>query len=170
MQDRSNHQLATLALALSAVQSAHMIEHVAQVIQEFVLHHERARGLLGTIFDFEWVHFAFNAGLEAGIVLLFLWCRGADSRRVPLVLTAGMWFQGYHVLEHGVKMYQYYALGITETPKGILGHVVPPVWLHFLFNLVVLLFIVGMWRATRSRAIRGTGWMGSAEAANPVET
>ena len=143
-----------LALALLVVQSVHMLEHVAQVIQKFALRHEQARGLLGSIFDFEWVHFVFNASLEGAIILLFFWCRQRYPRRAPFALMGGMWFQGYHVVEHAVKMYQYYALGITESPKGILGYVFPLIWLHFFFNLITLLFIVGMWGGTRSMVIR----------------
>lgn len=39
------------------VQAAHMVEHVAQVVQKFLLRMSEAHGLLGSIFDVEWVHF-----------------------------------------------------------------------------------------------------------------
>lgn len=152
MLDSPNRPVVMLALALLVVQSVHMFEHVAQVIQKFALGYVQAHGLLGSLFDFEWVHFVFNVSLEAAIVLLFFWCRQGDPRRAPFALVGGMWFQGYHALEHVVKLYQYYALGIAEAPRGILGYVFPLIWLHFFLNLVTLLFIVGMWRGTRAVA------------------
>ncbi len=56
------------------------------------------------------------------------------------------------MVEHAVKMYQYYALGIMEGPKGILGHVIPLIWLHFLLNLFVLILTVGIYNGTRQAA------------------
>jgi len=37
-----------------------MVEHVAQVIQKFLLGFDKAHGLLGSAFDFEWVHFIYK--------------------------------------------------------------------------------------------------------------
>src|SRR4030067_2585721 len=57
------------------VQAAHYAEHVAQVIQIYLLdlRPPEAHGLLGSVFDFEWVHFLYNVGLE--IAMLMLWLR-----------------------------------------------------------------------------------------------
>ncbi len=38
-------------IAILIVQALHMIEHVAQVLQKFVLGQSEGHGLLGTIFD-----------------------------------------------------------------------------------------------------------------------
>jgi hypothetical protein len=40
-------------MAVLIVQSVHMLEHVAQVIQKFALGQPEAHGLFGAIFDFE---------------------------------------------------------------------------------------------------------------------
>src|SRR5688572_24388548 len=95
------------------VQTAHMIEHVAQVTQKFVLHMKTAPGFLGAIFDLEWVHFLYNSLEEVALIAIFLWWRRHRTDAVPFALSGGVYFQGYHVVEHIVKMYQYYALGIT---------------------------------------------------------
>ena len=129
------------------VQSAHMVEHVAQVIQKFILRQPESHGLLGAIFDFEWVHFVYNTSLEVTLVLIFIWCRRASAHQLPRSLRAAVWLQGYHVVEHVVKMFQYYVGGV-EAPKGILGFVFPVIWLHFWINLIVLVLIVGAWAAT----------------------
>lgn len=46
-----------------------MVEHVVQVIQKFLLGFEKAHGLLGAAFDFEWVHFVYNTLLEPALIL-----------------------------------------------------------------------------------------------------
>lgn len=143
---------AGLAAAL-IVQAAHVVEHVAQVVQKFVLGYKVAQGFLGAIFDLEWVHFTFNTSLEIALLIVFFWWRRSHPGRVPLILTIGIWFQGYHAFEHIVKMYQYYALGITVGPKGILGYIFPLIWLHFFLNLITLAFMYGAWLKIRPRAV-----------------
>lgn len=139
------------------VQSLHMMEHVAQVIQKFVLGQPEAHRLLGTIFDFEWVHFVYNTSLEVALVFIFIWYRRAGNQQLPLSLRLALWVQGYHVVEHLVKMFQYYAGG-AATAKGILGFVFPVVWLHFSINLFVLalifVLIVGDWEIIDSYGYR----------------
>jgi len=124
------------------IQAAHMLEHVAQVVQKFMLHWKRAPGILGDVFDFEWVHFVYNVGLWIGLFVIYRWLRRVDPKAIPGMMTALVWFQGYHSIEHVAKMYQYYAYGITVGPKGILGFVFPIIWLHFFFNLIVLVMMV----------------------------
>lgn len=141
---------------LLAIQSAHMVEHVAQVIQKFVLHLPKAQGLLGSIFDLEHVHFSYNTGLWIPLVIAYVWCRRAGAP-IPFALRAIVWFQGYHVIEHIVKMYQFYALGITVGPKGILGYVFPLIWLHFWLNFIVLVLLavafIGVVSGTRRMSL-----------------
>ena len=142
---------ALLALAF-IVQTAHHAEHVAQLIQiyAFAFRPPEAHGLLGSVFDFEWVHFLYNLSLEAMLVQLWLGYRGARkadptsvSRRGLGMLTGVMLFQGYHSVEHIVKLYQYllvpfYQFGLRPTP-GFLPLVTGwPIFLvHFGFNMIV---------------------------------
>lgn len=139
------------------VQSFHMIEHVAQLLQKFVLGQPEAHGLLGTIFDFEWVHFVYNTSLEVALVLVLIWCRRAMAHRVARPLRGVVWWQGYYVIEHAVRMFQYYVGGVAS-PKGILGFVFPVIWLHFWINLIVLalivVLIVGDWEVIDSDSDR----------------
>jgi hypothetical protein len=137
-------------VAMLVVQSAHMVEHVAQVIQKYVLRLPQAHGILGAVFDLEWVHFVYNTWLFGSLVLAYVWWRRTRSPKVPIGLTVALWFQGWHEMEHVVKMLQYYLMGITAGPKGILGFVVPLVWLHFWYNLIVLGLIVMSFFAIRS--------------------
>ncbi|MGQ0548259.1 MAG: hypothetical protein ACT4PY_01115 [Armatimonadota bacterium] len=140
-------------ITLLIVQTFHMIEHVAQVLQKFLLRQSEAHGLLGTIFDFEWVHFVFNGFLEFVVVLVLVWWRRAETNSLPLALRGAAGLQGYHVIEHVVRMFQYY-VGAIAAPKGILGFVFPVIWLHFWINLIVLalivVLVVGDWQPTDS--------------------
>ena len=140
-----------LAVAF-AVQTAHHAEHVTQLIQVYALGLKppEAHGLLGSIFDFEWVHFLYNFALEAALIGLWLGYRRARqanpagvSRRGFGLLTGLALFQGYHSVEHIVKLYQYlfvpfYQSGLHPTP-GFLPQVSGwPIFLvHFWLNMVV---------------------------------
>jgi len=147
--ERMIRYFVAFTFAWFVIQSAHMVEHVAQVTQKFILGWPKAPGLLGSIFDLEWVHFLYNSSLQVAILAILIFWRRNIREPLPFAVKAAGVFQGYHTIEHIVKMYQYYALGITVGPKGILGYVFPLIWLHFFFNLITLVLIVAMWRVVR---------------------
>ena len=144
------------------IQSGHFAEHVVQIIQIYAqgIPGPQAHGLLGSVFDFEWVHFVYNITLE--IVLLAL-CLGyyvlQRRKSLPLItdlmpmLIGLVAFQGYHAIEHITKLYQYLFIplhqsGAVPTP-GILptltGWPIPLV--HFWINLIVwVLMMLVVWR------------------------
>jgi hypothetical protein len=149
-----------------AVQSAHYLEHVAQIVQIYALRYRppEAHGLLGSVFDFEWVHFVYNQGLEILLVGLWLGYRRAlpggprVDRRGLRILGGLALFQGYHALEHFVKLHQYlfdpfYRFGIRP-PPGILPLVTG--WPIFLvhFGLNTLVWAVMGWALWRLRPAR----------------
>ena len=155
----------TLAIAF-LVQSAHFAEHVAQIIQIYAqgIRPPEAHGLLGSVFDIEWVHFTYNVGLEIALIGLLLAYRRArqDSAvvRSTIPLFIGMvLFQGYHSVEHISKLIQYlfnplYQSGEVPTP-GILPTVTGwPIFLvHFFINLVIwALIALAVWK------LRDTYW------------
>jgi hypothetical protein len=143
------------------VQTAHYAEHVAQMIQIYSLRitPALARGLLGSVFDFEWVHFLYNVGLE--IVLIQLWFGYRSTRRTApssvsirgtRILAGLIVFQGYHSIEHIAKMYEYLFLPVYQTglfpPPGILPYVTGwPIFLvHFWLNTIVwVTMVVTLW-------------------------
>lgn len=77
----------------------------------------------------------------------------------------GFLLQGYHVVEHTVRMGQFFQLGCTPCP-GILGWYVDLVYLHFTTNtatwLLPLAIIPALWRGLEtpgiSRGARGPPW------------
>jgi hypothetical protein len=144
------------------VQTAHFAEHVAQIIQIYAqgVPPPNAQGLLGSVFDFEWVHFAYNISLELALIALWLGYRGARQdtplpaviRAIPL-LTGLILFQGYHSIEHITKLYQYlfvplYQSGAVPTP-GILPTLtgIPIFLVHFAINMIAwLLMSLVVWK------------------------
>lgn len=130
--------LAPAALALLAVQGFHVVEHVLQTYQKYALGHPQAHGLLGRYLDSDALHFAFNAGLFAALVVLArVPGRGATWR----LFQAGVVAQGYHTVEHTVKLAQSALLG-HDPALGILGHWYELVPLHLVLNAVCYALIV----------------------------
>ncbi len=134
------------------VQSAHHAEHVAQMIQLYVLGLplSEATGLLGERFNFEWVHFIYNVSLEISIVVLWLGYKHLNTHMNIKAINTSMplfvWLvigQGYHAFEHIIRMIQYLSDPIYETsgtlPPGLIGLVsnwsIPTI--HFWINMVV---------------------------------
>lgn len=124
-------------------QGAHMVEHIAQVIQKFVLHRVRAHGIVGR-FDVEWVHFGYNIGLLAATYLLFLgytrFLRSGSGKKIPKTFLAAVIVQSYHMFEHTLKIMQHLETGKQGTP-GFLGNFFNLIWLHFWINLVVFILV-----------------------------
>jgi hypothetical protein len=142
-----------------AVMAGHEAEHVAQVVQKDGALEgcpKNCRGLLGFIFDVEWIHFLYNSSLFLALVGLFAGYRmwKPEWRRAAFgawfVLAAGIAIQAYHVVEHVVKLDQWFANGRVSPTPGLLGQLLPAphhtnfalIELHFVFNTVVFLGVV----------------------------
>jgi hypothetical protein len=139
---RTSAGLAVLFTLLLAVMAGHESEHVAQILQKDALAApcpNDCRGLLGFVFDLEWVHFLYNTSIELVLVGLIV---GFGLWREPLLLSAAG-VQGYHVVEHSEKLAQWFANGRHSPTPGILGHHFSLVELHFALNSLVFLLVVG---------------------------
>lgn len=132
--------------ATVALQAFHMVEHLAQVYQKFVLDISNAHGLVGQL-DLEQVHFAFNL-LYLGMLIYVMmgWinfggqvCR--HQKMFGMVLLATTLFQGYHMVEHSAKLIQFLNTGVQGTP-GIVGVHFDGVIFHAVMNWAVFLPVV----------------------------
>jgi hypothetical protein len=139
---------ASLAIAFSAllaVMLGHELEHVVQIGQKDVVGAtcpNDCRGALGFIFDLEWVHFAYNVSIFVAVGALAALYR----LREPFLLT-GLALQGYHVVEHSLKLEQWLTNGHRSPTPGFLGNHFSLVELHFVFNTAVfVLVLVGYFR------------------------
>jgi hypothetical protein len=77
-------------------------------------------------------------------------------RQAPLspaaawVLAGGFAIQSFHMLEHGVQVYQVYVAEAQER-HGLLGAAVDFEWMHYGFNLSVLAFLAWAFVLLRGR-------------------
>jgi hypothetical protein len=123
-------------LALS--QTAHLVEHVAQMVQIHVLHlaGANAQGIVGQL-NIEWVHFIWNA-----LVLVMLVVLLPHFRTNPWLIAVTP-LAAWHFVEHSVMIATYLQTGVSGTPGllssgGLLfgGLPITRPDLHFLYNLV----------------------------------
>ena len=129
-------------LGALAIQFFHWIEHIAQVYQHMwlALSIKESRGILFFL-DLEWNHLIFNALYL--VLLIIVWQRARGSAHfggnnlAKYTLGGGMLIQGYHTIEHIVRIAQYFRTGCAPC-KGILGWYIDGVYLHFTFNTFVL--------------------------------
>jgi hypothetical protein len=150
-----------LFYALVVGQSAHFIEHVAQMIQIHLLglSGADARGIFGAL-DIESVHFAWNSWVLLTTVCL-LWRFPANGwLRLSLVLA------GWHEVEHAVIFWTYLSTGQVGTPGllaqgGALAGGLPLSRpdLHFFYNLVETAPLLAgfFWQVRRTYAFSATG-------------
>jgi hypothetical protein len=125
-------------LALS--QTAHLFEHVAQMVQIHVLHLSgaNAQGIVGQL-NIEWVHFIWNAFVLVALLVL-LSMPGFRTNPWLLAVTP---LAAWHLVEHSVMIATYIQTGVAGTP-GLLssgglifgGLPIARPDLHFLYNLV----------------------------------
>ena len=134
------HEYQWLALfyALVVTQTAHFLEHVAQMVQIHVLglNGADARGIFGAL-DIEWVHFIWNTWVLLAVLVLL--SRFGSNRW--LWLTAVL--SGWHEAEHAYIFSIYLATDVPGTPGllshgGVLGGGLPVSRpdLHVVYNLI----------------------------------
>jgi nitrous oxidase accessory protein NosD len=79
---------------------------------------------------------------RAGLAL----AAAAPHRGAVAILLYGFAIQSFHMLEHGIQVVQVYAID-GELRAGLLGRWIDVEWVHFVYNLTVLTFMWGFWRA-----------------------
>lgn len=134
------------------IQGLHMVEHTVQ-LHQWLMFVPDPEGLFGHVFNFVWVHFIFNTSIFlvlVGAYIIWLrrpgiWQRHETGR---WLFHGTMGVQAYHVIEHSVQMYQYYAVGMLK-PPGVIGQIMPGVLAHFDINALFTLLLVGTFLAFR---------------------
>jgi hypothetical protein len=132
---------------LAVSQTAHLLEHVAQMIQIHVLHLSGAgaQGIVGQL-NIEWVHFIWNA-----VVLVSLLVLVTHFRANPWLIAVTP-LAAWHFVEHSVMIATYISTGVAGTP-GLLssgglvfgGLPIARPDLHFLYNLVETIPLLFAW-------------------------
>jgi len=123
-----------------AVQTFHMLEHGLQVYRVHFDGVPSRGGIVGPSVEAEWIHFTYNVLVFAALAAVGrARARGwSGSARVAAdgLLAGAVLLQGYHVIEHGLKVVQHVSTGAKVNP-GIAGRWVDLVWFHFGINLAV---------------------------------
>jgi len=139
---------------LAVSQTAHLLEHVAQMVQIHVLHlvGPSAHGIVGQL-NIAWVHFIWNALVL--VTLLVLLPRFATNPWLIAVTPLAAW----HFVEHSVMIATYIQTGVSGTPGllssgGLLfgGLPIARPDLHFLYNLVETAPLLIAWLVEIRRA------------------
>jgi hypothetical protein len=132
--------------AVVVVQGGHVVEHIIQLIQVYVLGipDDEALGLLGYLFAFqgteEWLHITFNVTYLACLVIIssrVLWLPVVPLLGRMAFLFFGVWLEGWHVIEHIVIISNVVANngcpcpGILDSQLGVSDTV-----LHFGYNAI----------------------------------
>jgi len=129
-----------VVLAGLAVQTFHMLEHGLQVYRVHFDGVPSRGGIVGPTVEAEWIHFTYNVLVLGGLAAV-AWARvrgwsGTARGRADGLLAGAVLVQGYHVIEHSLKVLQHVSTGAKVNP-GIAGHWVDLVWFHFGVNLAV---------------------------------
>lgn len=148
----SREWLARFFLWLVLVQSFHFLEHCVQLVQRYIFNDPNGNGLLGNLAGFEQLHFGYNSLFLIGLLCVYtnvslasrpVWWR---PRLVARLLAAAVAIQGYHEVEHALRMLQ--VLGwmhasaapagpLSSEPPGFLGQWFNGALLHWALNGVV---------------------------------
>jgi hypothetical protein len=138
-------------IAVVTIQGVHVVEHVIQLIQVYLLGvpDDDALGLLGYVFQFqgteEWLHLVFNVSYLVSLYLLLIVMRSLVPREIPAwafwaFAVWGVGLESWHVVEHGViitHVVQHNGCpcpGVGDAALGITDTV-----LHFWYNAVAFL-------------------------------
>lgn len=136
-----------LFVAVVVVQGIHVIEHIIQLVQVFVLGipDERALGILGYILQLqgteEWLHLVFNVTFLSALVLLVVPLRAVVPEVVPRWAYAAFLFavslEGWHNIEHAVIISNVLRNGGCPCPGiGDVALGITDTVLHFFYNAI----------------------------------
>ena len=143
--------------AVVAIQGGHVVEHIIQVVQVFVLGvaEDDALGLLGYLVQFngteEWLHLGYNTFYLVSLYALILPLHRVLPRRAFLFfLVASVWVETWHMVEHGVIISHVIANsgcpcpGIGDAALGVSDTV-----LHLIYNALAYAGLLYAWVLVR---------------------
>jgi hypothetical protein len=154
----------TFFTAVVLIQGIHVVEHIIQLFQVYVLRvpEDDALGLLGYVFEFqgteEWLHLGFNSVYMLSLFVLTGALLGRAARWIPAAavgafLVGAVGLETWHVVEHGVITKNIVmnqgcpCPGILDARLGVSDTV-----LHFGYNLVAYAgTVVPYWFLIRRR-------------------
>jgi hypothetical protein len=141
-----NKSISYVFLAAITLQSFHMLEHIVQLHQHAILGWsiQDSNGLFAVL-NLEEIHWVYNAGYLILLAIVFkkgsfkIYSRSKPHKVFVLLFNLSFFLQGYHVVEHSVRMIQYLQTQCTPC-LGLLGPFVDGVYLHFTLNFLVFVY------------------------------
>jgi hypothetical protein len=142
-----NKSIAFVFLAAIVLQSFHMLEHIVQLHQHAILGWsiQDSSGLFAAL-NLEEIHWVYNFAYLILLVVVFKKCSFFKIHDKPdfqkvfvLLFNISFFLQGYHVVEHSIRMVQYLQTQCVPCP-GILGPFIDGVYLHFTLNFLVFVY------------------------------
>jgi hypothetical protein len=136
-----------LFIGVVVVQGVHVVEHVIQLIQVFLLGipDDLALGLLGYVFQLqgteEWLHLVFNVSYLVALLLLVVPLRAVVPDAVPRWAFAaflfGVGLESWHNVEHAVIISNVLRNGGCPCPGiGDAALKISDTVLHFFYNAI----------------------------------
>ena len=133
-----------LLAVVVAIQGAHMVEHVVQLLQVYVfgVPDDEALGLLGYVVQFndteEWLHLGYNVVFVAALwALVVPLCRILPRRAFFIFAVACLGLETWHVVEHGVIISNVISNGGCPCPGiGDAALSISDTVLHFGYNAI----------------------------------
>jgi hypothetical protein len=144
----------TFFAAVMLVQGVHVVEHIIQLVQVFILKvpEDDALGLLGYVYQFkgteEFLHLGFNATYLLALFVLLVPLRRRMPHPIPVwafttFAVAAVGLETWHMVEHVVIIS--HALANNGCPcPGILDAAtgIPDTVLHFFYNAITYAAVV----------------------------
>ena len=143
VRSRNGRRQKSVLYCFLALNFAHVMEHVFQSIQIFVLRWPRgeALGALGLLWPWlvrsEWLHYWYALVVLAGLILLRPMFLGAARTLWDLALAIQVWHHFEHALLLGQVLIDYNVFG-AAVPTSVLQVFFPRVELHLAYNAAVL--------------------------------
>jgi hypothetical protein len=143
-----SHRVFVFMTAVVVIQGGHVVEHIVQMLQVFVLDvpEDRALGLLGYVLQFngteEWLHLGFNLLYLLSLYALIVPLWRISPAVLPkwafgLFLAGSVWVESWHIVEHGVIISHVIANGGCPCPGiGDAALSVSDTLLHFFYNAI----------------------------------
>lgn len=142
-----NKSISFVFLAAIALQSFHMLEHIVQIHQHAILGWsiQDSSGLFAVL-NLEEIHWVYNFAYLILLAIIFKKCsffkihdRPDSYKAFVLLFNISFFLQGYHVVEHSVRLIQYIQTQCLPC-SGILGPFVDGIYLHFTLNFLVFIY------------------------------
>lgn len=131
---------------------AHLIEHIAQILEVYLLHlpREKSLGFLGLAYPWLMRSETLHYFLALYMFFAIYGLRNQLRRKGLFYWDIALCFQTWHLFEHSLLFAQaifgYYLFNAT-IPTSVGQLLMPKIELHFFYNSIVFMFVaIALWK------------------------